>query len=805
MFLVLLLYIQNYCELCGEKHINNIYLILMWFKYILYSKSGKIQSNNLLQMKQIKYQILIFLFLMLFLNAPAQEIAEKQKMDKFITELMKKMTIDEKLAQLSLLTPTARTGPFATKKYAEKLKDGSGGNVYSLAGTPADIKSKLELAENTRLKIPMLSGLDIIHGFRTIFPIPLGLSCSWDTTLIQQTARVAAIEASAAGYNWTFSPMVDISRDPRWGRVMEGAGEDPYLGGKIAAAMIKGYQGNDLKNENSLLACVKHFAMYGAVEAGRDYNTTDMSRLTMYQDYLPPYKAAIDAGVGTVMSSFNEVDGIPATANKWLLTDVLKKQWGFKGFVVTDYASIQELVPHGVAADYKQAAELVINAGTDMDMASESFVGFLKQSVQEGKVSTITIDNACRRVLEVKYKLGLFSNAYRNFDPDKASRVTLTNENRAVAKTAALKSMVLLENKNNTLPLNKNTKIALVGPFADDKSQMFSMWSPTGDENSVVTIFDGIKRIDANVSCALGTQITDDEFLLNYTGTSFDQVEQQKLIKEAVDFAQKSDVVVAVLGETLGMSGEAHSRSNISIPNCQVELLKALKATGKPVVLLLTSGRPLTIENALPYADAVIEIWRLGTEAGNAVADVLFGNYNPSGKLTMTFPRSEGQIPIYYNHKNTGRPYDGGRKRNFKSNYMDVSNEPLYPFGYGLSYTTFIYGDIQLSDTLLIGLKKTLKATVRLTNTGKYAGEETVQLYLNDPVASVTRPVKELKKFQKLFLQPGESRELTFVLSTEDLKFFNSDLKWDWESGKFNIYIGTNSQDVKKTVFVWNK
>jgi beta-glucosidase len=756
-------------------------------------------------MKHIKYQISIFLFLTLFLNAEAQGISEKQKMDKFITELLKKMTMDEKLAQLSLLTPTARTGPFATKKYAEKLKDGSGGNVYSLAGTPADIKSKLELAENTRLKIPVLSGLDIIHGFRTIFPIPLGLACSWDTTLIQKTARVAAIEASAAGYNWTFSPMVDIARDPRWGRVMEGAGEDPYLGGKIGAAMIKGYQGNDLKNENSLLACVKHFAMYGAAEAGRDYNTTDMSRLTMYQDYLPPYKAAIYAGAGSVMSSFNEVDGIPATANKWLLTDVLKKQWGFKGFVVTDYASIQELVPHGVAADYKQAAELAINAGTDMDMASESFVGFLKQSVQEGKVSTITVDNACRKVLEAKYKLGLFTKPYRNFDPEKVARVTLTNENRAIAKTAALKSMVLLENKNNTLPLNKNTKIALVGPFVDDKLQMFSMWSPTGDENSVVTIYDGIKNLNANVSCAVGTQITNDSLLLNYTGENFDPIEQQKRIKEAVDLAQKSDVVVVVLGETLGMSGEAHSRTDISLPDCQLQLLKALKNTGKPLVLLLTSGRPMTIQNVLPYADAIVEIWRLGTEAGNAVADVLFGNYNPSGKLTMTFPRSVGQIPIYYNHKNTGRPYDGGRKKNFKSNYMDQSNDPLYTFGYGLSYTTFRYGEVVLSDTLLTGSNKILKAKINITNTGKYAGEEIVQLYLNDPVASVTRPVKELKHFKKVFLRPGETKEISFDITAEDLKFYNSKLVWDWESGKFIVMIGTNSQDVKKAGFVWNK
>jgi beta-glucosidase len=755
--------------------------------------------------KNIALPIIICFISIIITSVSAQKNDNKQKMDIFITGLMNKMTLEEKLSQLSLLTPNSNTGPFATKRYAEKLKDGTGGNVYSLVGSATDIKSKLELAENTRLKIPLLSGLDIIHGYKTIFPIPLGLSCSWNMPLIQQTARIAAIEASAVGYNWTFSPMVDITRDPRWGRVMEGSGEDPYLGGLIGAAMVKGYQGTDLKNENSLMACIKHFGMYGAAEAGRDYNTTDMSRLTMYQNYLPPYKAAVEAGAGSLMTSFNEIDGVPATANKWLLTDVLRKQWGFKGFVVTDYASIQELTAHGIASDFKQAGELALNAGTDMDMASESFKGFLAKSVKEGKVSIVTIDLACRRVLEAKYKLGLFTNPYRNFDPDKPARVTLTKENRETAKEAAVKSIVLLENKNNTLPLKKGGKIALVGPFANDKGQMFSMWSPTGKVESVVSIYDGIKKINPDVKCAIGTQITDDEFLGSFTGYLYDPQEQKKLINEALELAKNSDVVVAVLGETSGMSGEGHSRSDISMPNCQVELLKALKSTGKPVVLLIVNGRPLTIQHALPYADAVLETWRLGTEAGSAIADVLFGDYNPSGKLTMTFPRSVGQIPIYYNHKNTGRPYDGGRKKNFKSNYMDVSNDPLYPFGYGLSYTTFMYGNVQLSDTLLTGVNKTLHAKVNITNSGKYAGEETVQLYLNDPVASVTRPVKELKNFKKIFLKPGETKEVSFDITPEDLKFFNSKLVWNWESGKFVIYVGTNSQEVKQASFVWNK
>lgn len=757
-------------------------------------------------MTQFKKQIIFFSFACLIANPVwSQKTNDQQQMNQFVSGLMKKMTIDEKLAQLNLLTPTSSTGPFANKKYAEKLKDGTGGNVYMLSGTPTEVKSKLELAESTRLKIPLLSGLDIIHGYKTIFPIPLGLSCSWNLPLIQQTARVTAVESTAAGYNWTFSPMVDISRDPRWGRVMEGSGEDPYLGGKIAEAMVKGYQGTDLKNETSLMACIKHFALYGAAEGGRDYNTADMSRQTMYQYYLPPYKAAADAGAGSIMTSFNDVESIPATANKWLINDVLKKQWGFKGFVVTDFASIQELTTHGVSSSDKQSAELAINAGTDMDMASELFVGYLKQSLKEGKVSMATIDAACRRVLESKYKLGLFTNPYRNFDQEKEARVTLTKENKTTAKEAALQSMVLLENKNNTLPLNKSSKIALIGPFADSKTEMFSMWVLKGDVNSVVTIYEGLKNSNPNVSYAKGTQISDDDYLGSFAGYGYDPEEQKKLINEALELAQKSDVIVTVLGETKGMSGEAKSRTDISIPNCQIELLKALKSTGKPVVLLLTNGRPLTIEKVLPYTDAVVEIWRLGTEAGSAVADVLFGDYNPSGKLTMTFPRSVGQIPVYYNHKNTGRPYDGGRKKNFKSNYMDQSNEPLYPFGYGLSYTTFTYGDIQLSDSLLTGSNKILKANVNITNSGKYAGEETVQLYLNDPVASVTRAVKELKNFKKVFLQPGETKEVSFDITPEDLKFYNRNLILDWESGEFVVYIGTNSNATNKAKFVWNK
>jgi beta-glucosidase len=729
---------------------------------------------------------------------------QEKEMNLFVGSLMKKMTLEEKLGQLNLVTPMIKTGPFATKNFNSKLKDGSAGNVYGIM-SPNTMQSKLRLADSTRLKIPMINGLDIIHGYKTVFPIPLGLSCSWDTVLVEKTARIAAIEATSVGYNWTFSPMVDLTRDPRWGRVMEGSGEDPYLGGLIARAIVKGYQGNDLKSETSMMACVKHFAMYGAAEAGRDYNTTDMSRISMYQNYLPPYKAAVDAGAASIMTSFNEVDGVPATANKWLFTDLLRKEWGFKGFVVTDFNAIQELMNHGVAADTKEAAQLAINAGIDMDMVSESILANTKQLLKEGKITIAQIDAACRRVLEAKYKLGLFQNPDRNYSPEKAAKVILTTENKLLAKEAAMKSMVLLKNDNHILPLKKETKIALIGPFADDKREMFSMWSFTGDASKVVTILDGIKTQNPNVTFAKGTLLSNDTVFNRKSFSKFDAAEQLKLEDQALQQAQNADVIVAVLGESVSMSGEASSKTDISLSDCQRELLKRLKANGKPVVWLLMNGRPMTIESDMRYADAILDIWRPGTSAGDAVADVLFGNYNPSGKLTMTFPRSVGQIPIYYNHKNTGRPYTPGQTEKFVSNYIDEQNSPLFPFGYGLSYTRFSYSNITLSDTLLQGEKKILTASIRITNTGKYAGEETVQLYLNDCVASVARPVKELKDFKKIMLQPGETREVSFSITPEQLKFYNSNLKYDWESGEFIVYIGTNSDNVQSAKFRWMK
>jgi len=556
------------------------------------------------------------------------------------------------------------------------------------------------------------------------------------------------------------------------------------------------------------MACVKHFALYGAAEAGREYNTTDMSHLTMFQFYLPPYKAAVDAGVGSVMTSFNDVEGIPSTANKWLLTDLLRNDWGFKGIIVSDFNSVQELIAHGIAKDYKQAAEKAINAGLDMDMASESFAASLKDLINEGKVSEKKVDEACRIVLGAKYDLGLFEHPFRGYDPKREERVTLTAANKKVAKEAALESIVLLKNNKQLLPIKNDVKIALIGPFSDSKRQMFSMWSFRGEVDSVVTILQGIKKQNPNVVSTPGSFVTNNAIFLKKSRGYYDEQEQQEMVKKAIDLAEKSDVVVAVLGESLTMSGEAKSRTDISIPACQRNLLSKLKATGKPVILILINGRPLTLTHDLQNADAIIEAWRPGTMAGDAIADILFGKYNPSGKLTMTFPRSVGQIPIYYNHKRTGRPYVDGERGGllrFKSFYLDELNAPLFPFGYGLSYTTFEYGKISLSDTLLQGDNAILEAKIQIKNTGKYAGEETVQLYLNDPVASVAQPVKELKRFHKVFLQPAETEEVTFKITPEDLKFFNHALQWDWEPGEFRVYIGTDSENVKGATFDWEK
>ena len=739
--------------------------------------------------------------------------AQDAKMNSFVNALMAKMTLDEKIGQLNLVTPGGgvATGSVVSKGVEDNIKKGLVGGLFGIYG-PEKVRQAQDLAvKNSRLHIPLIFGLDVIHGHKTVFPIPLGLSCSWDMALIEKSARVAATEASADGLNWAFSPMVDIARDARWGRISEGSGEDPYLGSEIAKAMVHGYQGTDLSKDNTIMACVKHFALYGAAEAGREYNTVDMSRIKMYEYYLPPYKAAIDAGTGSIMSSFNEIDGVPATGNRWLLTDLLRKQWGFKGLVVSDYTSVSEMIAHGVG-DLQTVAALSLNAGLDMDMVAEAYLNTLKKSLSEGKVKLADIDQACRRVLEAKYKLGLFDDPYRYINESRPAKEILTPETRRTAREIAAHSFVLLKNEKEALPLKKSGTIALVGPLARSQRNMLGTWSVAGDHSKSVTVEDGLKNVagsSANIIYAKGANLSDDTVFakrVNVFGTEIeiDQKSPADMISEAVAAANKSDIVVAVVGEAADMTGESSSMSDINIPASQKELLKALAKTGKPLVLVIFSGRPLTLEWESENATAILETWFGGTEAGNAIADVLFGNYNPSGKLTATFPRNVGQIPIYYNHKNTGRPYDGTGWPKFKSNYLDVSNDPLYQFGFGLSYTQFTYGGLKLSKSFAKG-NETITATVTLTNAGKLAGEEVVQLYISDPVASVTRSVKDLKGFQKVMLGAGESKEISFKISPEQLKFYNSNLKYDWEPGEFIIQVGGNSRDTRSAKINWSK
>jgi beta-glucosidase len=727
--------------------------------------------------------------------------------------LLAKMTLEEKLGQLNLLIPGGATvtGSVVSNDVEAKIKKGWVGGLFGF-WSPEKIRKAQDLAvKESRLHIPMIFGLDVIHGHKTIFPIPLGLSASWDMGLIEQSARIAATEATADGLNWAFSPMVDIARDARWGRISEGSGEDPYLGGEIAKAMVHGYQGDDLSKNNTLMACVKHFALYGESEAGREYNTVDMSRIKMFEYYLPPYKAALDAGAASFMSSFNEIDGVPATVNKWLLTDVLRKQWGFKGFVVSDYTSLNETVVHGVG-DLQTVSARALKAGLDMDMVGEGMLNTLQKSLKEGKVTMAEIDLACLRILEAKFKLGLFDDPYRYIDESRPAKDILTPANRKAARNIAAHSMVLLKNDKQVLPLQKKGTIALIGPLADNKRNMIGTWVVGGDWKESVSVLEGVKNAvgnNANIVYARGSNFTDDDFFakrVNALGVEIetDKRSPEQMISEAVAAAKNADVVVAVVGESNNMSGESGSRADIGIPESQKNLLKALAQTGKPLVLVLINGRPLTLVWENEHATAILEAWAPGTEAGNAVADVLFGDYNPSGKITATFPRSVGQIPIYYNHKNTGRPFNGKGGTKYRSNYLDESNDPLYPFGYGLSYTSFEYGAVTLSKTKLKGEEK-LTATVTLQNKGKYAGEEVVQLYISDPVASVTRSVKDLKGFQKVMLQPGESKTIRFEIGTDKLSFFNSDLKKVWEPGKFIVHIGTNSSNVHSAELWWDK
>lgn len=758
-------------------------------------------------------KILVVCLTSLVLNATAQIkkpiSAEEAKMNTFITNLMAKMTVDEKIGQLNLPSSgDITTGQANSSDIGKKIKNGQVGGLFNIKGVDK-IKAVQKVAvEESRLKIPLLFGMDVIHGYNTVFPIPLGMSATWDMTAVQKSARVAAIEASASGINWTFSPMVDISRDPRWGRISEGSGEDPYLGSQIAAAMVKGYQGK-LQANNEILACVKHYALYGAAEAGRDYNTTDMSKVRMYNEYFPPYKAAVDAGAASIMASFNEVDGIPATGSKWLMTEVLRNQWGFKGFVVTDYTGIPEMIAHGMG-DLQTVSALAMNAGIDMDMVGEGFLGTLKKSLAEKKVSINEINRACRLVLQAKYKLGLFTDPYKFCDPARAEKEVFNAENRQIAREISAESFVLLKNKNNVLPLKKSGTIGLIGPLADNTANMYGTWSVAALFDKSVTVLQGLKNAlgnDAKILTARGSNFLADSVAehryVNVHNPTYkrDTRSEEELIKEALKVADKSDVIIATMGEGSEFTGEASSVTDIQIPETQKNLLKALAKTGKPVVLVLFTGRPLALKWEEENIPAILNVWFPGSEAGNSIADVLFGKVNPSGKLSATFPQNVGQVPLYYAHKNTGRPLAEGKWfEKFRSNYLDVSNDPLYPFGFGLSYTTFNYSDVKLSaNTLTKG--KSITASVTLSNTGKYDGKEVVQLYIRDLVGSITRPVKELKGFQKVALKAGESKTISFNISENDLKFYNSDLKFVAEPGDFQVFIGTNSRDAKAASF----
>ena len=757
-------------------------------------------------MKRIILLLNFFLFTMFHLSA------QDAKMNSFIDGLMKKMTVEEKIGQLNLVVSGyVPTGTIMTSDLEAKVKSGKVGGMFG-THDPARMRKIQDIAVEGRLKIPLFFGLDVIHGHRTIFPIPIGLSCTWDMGLVEKSARIAAQEATAEGLNLTFSPMVDIARDPRWGRISEGGGEDPYLGSQIAKAMVKGYQGDDLTKNNTLMACVKHYALYGAAEAGRDYNTVDMSRSTMYNYWLPPYKAAVEAGVGSVMTSFNVVDEVPATGNRWLMTELLRNQWGFKGFVLTDYTAIMEMEKHGLG-DLQTVSAMSLKAGVDMDMVSEGFLTTLKKSLDEKKISMAEIDLACRRILEAKYKMGLFDDPYRRIDESRPAKEVMTPENRRTAREIAARSFVLLKNNNQVLPLKKNGQtVAFIGPFADNKRDMLGTWVIGGEWEKSVSVMEGVKNIAPQLATlhAKGSNITDDTSMIrrlnfyNQPMVALDPISPESMMRTALETAARADVVVAVLGESQSMNGESSSRTEIGIPESQRRLLEELVKTGKPVVLVLFTGRPLTLEWEEAHCAAILNVWAPGTEAGNAIADVLFGDVSPGGKLTTTFPRSVGQIPLYYNHKPTGRPWDGQAEAKFLSNYLDSPNDPVYPFGFGLSYTTFSYSDLKLSKTSLKG-NETLTASVTASNTGKYAGEEVVQLYISDPVASISRPVKELKGFQKIMLKPGESREVSFSITTDALKFYNSELKYDWEAGEFGIQVGGNSRDVKMKMVNWAK
>lgn len=736
-------------------------------------------------------------YFLLAFSALGMNAYGQKTVDQKVSELLSKMSLEEKVGQLVQYSGFEyATGPQNSNsaKVLEEIKKGRVGSMLNVAGAE-ETRAFQKLALQSGLKIPLLFGQDVIHGYRTTFPVNLGQAASWDLGLIEKSERIAATEASAYGIHWTFAPMVDVARDPRWGRVMEGSGEDTYLGTQIGLARIKGFQGKGLGSPDAVMACAKHFAAYGAAVGGRDYNSVDMSLRQLHETYLPPFKAAADAGVATFMNSFNDINGIPATANPYILRDLLKGKWNYKGFVVSDWGSIGEMIAHGYAKDAGEAAERAIEAGSDMDMESHIYMKELPRLVKEGKVDRKWVNDAAGRILKKKFEMGLFDDPYRFSDEKRQKEQTNNTEHRKFGREFGSKSIVLLKNQGNILPLSKTIRtVALIGPFGKETVANHGFWSVAfkDDQQRIVSQFDGIKN-----------QLDKNSTLLYAKGCNADD-NDRSMFAEAVETAKKADVVIMTLGEGHAMSGEAKSRSTIGFTGVQEDLLKEIAETGKPIVLMINAGRPLIFNWAADHIPSIMYTWWLGTEAGNSIADVLFGNVNPGGKLPMSFPRTEGQIPVYYNHYNTGRPAKNNTDRNYVSAYIDLDNDPKFPFGYGLSYTEFKYSNMNLSSTALKG-NQTLTVEVTVSNTGKYGGEEVVQLYIRDLFGKVVRPVKELKGFQKIFIRKGESKTVTFKLTPEDLKFFDNELNYDWESGEFDIMIGTSSQNVQSKRINWSR
>ncbi len=729
------------------------------------------------------------IFKILFLLSFSIAFSQQKSLDQKVNALLKKMTLEEKIGQLNQYAgDNAATGPITINpnKQAE-IKSGKLGSMLNILGTTYT-RQYQELAMQSRLKIPLLFGLDAIHGYKTTFPIPLAEAASWDLEAIELSARIGAVEMAASGIHWTFAPMVDITRDPRWGRVMEGAGEDTYLGSKIAYARVKGFQGKKLGDLNSVMACAKHFAAYGAAIGGREYNSVDMSDRMLWETYLPPFKAAVDAGAATLMNSFNDINGIPATGNKYIQRDILKGKWNFKGFVVSDWGSIGEMINHGFSKDSKEAAQAAIIAGSDMDMESNSYINNLAQLVKERKISITLIDDAVKRILRKKFELGLFDNPFRYCDSVREKEALNNPEHTKIARKVASKSIVLLKNEKHVLPLSKNINtIAFIGPMVKLKRANHGFWAinlKDVDSTYIVSQWEGlVNKVGKNTK------------LLYAKGCGIEE-ESKDGFQEAIDVANQADVVILSIGERWDMTGEAKSKSNIQLPEVQENLIKELQKTGKPIVILINAGRPLIFNWIADNMPTIVYTWWLGSEAGNAIADVLFGDYNPSGKLPMSFPRGEGQIPIYYNHFNTGRPAKNDRNTSYVSGYTDLQNSPMFPFGFGLSYTTFQYSDLKLSKQTMKS-NESIEVSLTIKNTGEFAGEEVVQLYLRDKVGSVVRPIIELKDFQKIKLEVGEIKSIKFIIDNQKLSFYNSKLEFNSEPGDFDLMIGSSSADIR--------